>query len=280
MSQPVLFHGSEAIRTLCEQVNVLEAGISSHWVDMHKEFSVNQGTLTGIKGFGENQPLRAGIKSQIQRVTHQLFQNRFRVMGNGFSRFPEIDRAGREIANRQNRQYGLDRLRQTLTLSLLLEHIPHAFANNEEAALVIGDGFGVFSTLLLFTNSVKKVIVVNIIRTLIVDLSFIQTALPDIGIALATDKTGFDHAMNDDRIAVIALKADDYQLFQGARVNLAVNIASMQEMNPPTIANYFSALRQVSGEPIYFYCCNREDKYLPDGTLVRFNDYPWHTKDH
>ncbi len=150
MSQPVLFHGSEAIRTLCEQVNVFEAGISSHWVDMH---------------------------------------------------------------------------------------------------------------------------VVNIIRTLIVDLSFIQTALPDIGIALPTDNTGFDHAMNDDRVAVIALKADDDQLFQGARVNLAVNIASMQEVNPPTIANCFPALRQESGEPIYVYWCNREDKYLQDGTSVRFDDY-------
>ena len=25
-----------------------------------------------------------------------------------------------------------------------------------------------------------------------------------------------------------------------------------------------------------FYCCNREEKTLPDGTIVKFDNYPWH----
>ena len=28
-----------------------------------------------------------------------------------------------------------------------------------------------------------------------------------------------------------------------------------------------------------FYCCNREEKRLPDGTITRFADYPWRGSD-
>lgn len=31
--------------------------------------------------------------------------------------------------------------------------------------------------------------------------------------------------------------------------------------------------------PLSFYCCNREEKILPDGTIVRFKDYPWSPQD-
>jgi hypothetical protein len=28
-----------------------------------------------------------------------------------------------------------------------------------------------------------------------------------------------------------------------------------------------------------FYCCNREEKTLSDGTITRFKDYPWNSLD-
>jgi hypothetical protein len=33
-------------------------------------------------------------------------------------------------------------------------------------------------------------------------------------------------------------------------------------------------MRTSSAEP-HFYCCNREEKTLPDGSIIRFADYPW-----
>ena len=30
---------------------------------------------------------------------------------------------------------------------------------------------------------------------------------------------------------------------------------------------------------LYFYCANRVEKTLPDGTLVRFEEYPWSSHD-
>jgi hypothetical protein len=63
-------------------------------------------------------------------------------------------------------------------------------------------------------------------------------------------------------------------------MSLAVNIVSMQEMNPPVIAAYFADLRAVAAKSsLLFYCCNREEKFLPDGTVTRFVDYPWHSDD-
>jgi hypothetical protein len=49
----------------------------------------------------------------------------------------------------------------------------------------------------------------------------------------------------------------------------------MQEMNPPVIANYFEYMRGSKAEEKYFYCCNRLEKVLPDGTITKFNEYPW-----
>jgi len=50
----------------------------------------------------------------------------------------------------------------------------------------------------------------------------------------------------------------------------------MQEMNPDIIKIYFDIIRSSIGKR-YFYCCNREEKILPDGTVIRFNEYPWNS---
>ena len=40
------------------------------------------------------------------------------------------------------------------------------------------------------------------------------------------------------------------------------------------INKYFDSMRTSTVES-YFYCVNREEKTLPDGSVIRFNDYPW-----
>ena len=34
-------------------------------------------------------------------------------------------------------------------------------------------------------------------------------------------------------------------------------------------------MRSSTAPQIYFYCANRVEKTLPDGTVTRFRDYPW-----
>ena len=44
------------------------------------------------------------------------------------------------------------------------------------------------------------------------------------------------------------------------------------------INNYFDAMRTITVGS-YFYCVNREEKTLPDGSVIRFNDYPWQSSE-
>jgi hypothetical protein len=75
---------------------------------------------------------------------------------------------------------------------------------------------------------------------------------------------------------VIAIRATDHELISNCPLDFAVNIASMQEMDPSVISAYFTDLRRsISDQPLHFYCCNRLEKHLPDGTVTRFLEYPW-----
>ena len=79
---------------------------------------------------------------------------------------------------------------------------------------------------------------------------------------------------------MIAIQASNHELLRYCPVDIALNIASMQEMDPPVIAAYFDDLRAIpSQRQLVFYCCNREEKVLPDGTVTRFLAYPWHPSD-
>jgi hypothetical protein len=95
-----------------------------------------------------------------------------------------------------------------------------------------------------------------------------------------TDASDLEQAMNDSDVDLVAIQAANHALLRQAPLDLVINIASMQEMDPPVIDSYFEDLRTVSAaKRLHFYCCNREEKRLPDGTVTRFADYPWHDSD-
>lgn len=60
-------------------------------------------------------------------------------------------------------------------------------------------------------------------------------------------------------------------------IDIAINIASMQEMNPDMISKYFSLLSERKTK--LFYCCNRLEKILPDVTPARIFEFPWKKED-
>ena len=57
---------------------------------------------------------------------------------------------------------------------------------------------------------------------------------------------------------------------------VAINVASMQEMTKEMIGTYFYVMRKNKA---LFYCLNRLEKKLPGGEIVRFVDYHWSSKD-
>lgn len=168
-------------------------------------------------------------------------------------------------------------MRQVLSLSLLDQYIP--IKQMRSPVIIIGDGWGTMASLVLSCLPEAKLVLVNLTRMLLVDLVYIKKSFPDVGVCLARDEGEYRSALNRDDLRVIAVCADDLDVIAHGPIGIAINIASMQEMDPSVIASYFEAIRKSTNLQTYFYCCNRAAKTLPDGTVVRFEEYPWRTGD-
>lgn len=273
MSRAGLAVGEDAIAALAELQGNIDAGASSYWREMHDDFAYRAGRLSGKLGFGT-------ISERLDlphRVAHSLLQVPIRRQGAAFPAFRRIDALARGIAQRQGRLYDLGMLRQALTVAYVDSRL--GLATTEWPFFVIGDGYGVLTTLLLAAFPGRTVILANLTQTLLADLIFIQRALPDATVMLASNGAGFRDAMERARGGVIGLRADDQALAAAAPIAVAFNVVSMQEMTPPVIADYFDTLRRTPGAATWFYCCNRAEKTLPDGTVVRFDSFPWRVDD-
>jgi hypothetical protein len=86
-------------------------------------------------------------------------------------------------------------------------------------------------------------------------------------------------ALASPDIRLIGVQADNAPIIESAAIGMAINVHSMQEMDPPIIKGYFQILRRNQADRTVFYCCNKRVKELYDGSKVRFDDYPWHADD-
>ena len=73
---------------------------------------------------------------------------------------------------------------------------------------------------------------------------------------------------------IVFLEAEHCERMENIPISLFINIASMQEMDLQVVHRYFELMR-TSTVDSYFYCINREKKTIPDGSVIRFIDYPW-----
>jgi putative sugar O-methyltransferase len=245
---------------------------SAHWREMQRGFALRDGQLEGALGFGDPE----AAPSAGRRILHRILQARFKKMGKRFARFADIDALAGRIAKMQSRAYTLDILRQALTLAWMFEQTPSDL-RDARTILVIGDGFGTLTSLLHLCLPQAKIVLINLVKTLYADLLYIRRALPGVAYGLTNDEQRIADLLARPDVPIVALRADDAPLLSSIDIDVAFNIASMQEMTPKTIAQYFAALR--GGGACLFYCCNREEKTLPDGTVARFSSYPWHESD-
>ncbi len=179
------YRNAEAIRFLASQVDTDEAGTSSHWRKMHSDFKYHDGNFYGLQGFGTLTPRSRWLNAAV----HSLLQRRWRKFGEGMNDFHSLDKICRGIAYDQGRVYDLDMLRQVLTLTWLKQKLAHLLST-ESIIVVIGDGFGTFSSLLLNAFPNTRVIAVNLVKTLLVDIVYVLKALPNVGVTLATNSDG------------------------------------------------------------------------------------------
>jgi hypothetical protein len=279
-----MYSGQAGIDYLATKVGQEDSRASSHWKKYHSDFRfLGKEGFEGLHGFGGSGKPYKGLR----RVMTSWLQRRFRKMGG--SKFKGIDRLAAEMVAREHRAYDLDVLRQALTVSFLKEQIPDLFTS-VSTSCVIGDGFGSLTSLMLASDFSDRVVLVNLTKTLLVDLWFLQLWFGleafESQVDLVTDEVGLLRALakpatNEfNKKRVIAIQASDHQLLRQCPVDIVLNIASMQEMDLSVITTYFDDMRVIaSRRKLFFYCCNREEKILPDGAVIRFSEYPWCTSD-
>jgi hypothetical protein len=270
----MIFREEAVITRLIEAARKDDPESSSHWNHYHRNFAVRaDGSLEGLEGFGGCEAPYRGLNA----LKHWFFQRPYRRMASGFPAFQALDRIASGMTRAQGRAYDLDVLRQTITLAFLRTAVPQPWGT----VGVIGDGFASMSTLLLASGFADRVILVNLNKTLLADAAFFrkwQTA--ESGMALCLIESAADLPAALERKGLVAVQAVNHSVLRKAPLDLVINIASMQEMNPSVTAAYFADMREAAQtRPLHFYCCNREEKRLFDGTVSRFSEYPWHPSD-
>ena len=140
------------------------------------------------------------------------------------------------------------------------------------------------TALLLLSNSASRIVIVNLTKTLLVDLWYLKVLLGSDkfhnSVELVVDEFGLEQALKNPLRNVIALQASHSSLLKLCPIDMFINIASFQEMDAPVINHYFDEMRAIAHKrDVALYCCNRQEKQLPDGTIIKFTKYPWKTDD-
>jgi hypothetical protein len=138
---------------------------------------------------------------------------------------------------------------------------------------IIGDGASNFVSLCLSApEQFKKIISINLPEVHLVELEMIlRSGVAESDLMLVDSKAGASEFFDSDsKVAIVS--AEDVKCLLGLKIDVFVNMSSMQEMTKEAISEYFDL---ISGNGSLFYCCNREEKKLPDGTIIRFDEYPW-----
>lgn len=268
----MIYYNFNAIDHLYSKFNIDDSSASSHWKEMYVTFKLEPGKkLSGMRGFGGF----CNRYNYIKYTGHLILSRKLMSVGKQFKLFNKIFRLSKGICRHQDRVVDQDMLRQVITLAYLYEKLESSYFDASHSnILVIGDGWGSLTSLLLGLTS-SRIILINLNKTLLMDLLQINRVFPDLNFCYVDDKNGLEVAMSDKSIRLISLTADHSNLLANIPINLAINIASMQEMNYQSIHGYFDALRKSPTETTYLYCCNRHCKRLPDGSLINFDNYGW-----
>lgn len=240
---------------------------SSYWEKQAPFSSVKKegdGFIVNGNGFGHF--VRPGslkhVKHFIKSVSSRQLLSRFGVS-------EEIKAAGHEISRKQKRLLILDEVKQIIICDILKKH---DILKQSKAITVIGDGYGFMSCLLRLAAPHAKIIDVNLGKILFFDMLYASKVFPDTKMFLLQDKDDYEKALEQN--PMIFVEAENYEMLLGNNADLFINIASMQEMNMDVIKKYFDIIRSSTGKR-YFYSCNRVEKVLPDGSIIRFDEFPW-----
>ncbi|PPR43217.1 MAG: hypothetical protein CFH21_00865 [Alphaproteobacteria bacterium MarineAlpha5_Bin11] len=246
---------SEIQKKLEKYIKTSDPQKSSHWADNLKD--ANFKDIEKSFGFGETMKKRVLISPIIfilQRLTYgwSIFVSKKYPL---FKKFCDL----------QNKFIDNDVIRHIFTFNLLSKH--NLLKGN---ICVIGDGKANFVGGLLLENKKVKIFSINLTEVLIHDYLILKKAnlIKDKEICVVTNKKD----LYEKNKKLFLIDASNLQKLENIKIDLFVNIASMQEMKTETIESYFKVIKKQNS---YFYCCNRERKKLVGGEELIFENYPW-----
>jgi hypothetical protein len=152
-------------------------------------------------------------------------------------------------------------------LALIRDHCAEA-GLRPRAVMLIGDGEGFLGALLRRVWPGTTIWSADLPKQLVFQARTHAAADPDARLAVGPERDG------DVRFVLPA----DIEAIP-PRIDLAVTIASLQEMSARSVHAYFACLRRRGHEGSRFYCVSRAEKILPGGEVSRFTDYPWSDAD-
>jgi len=250
--------------------NTVTGDTSSHWCELGSRFRVGVDDRGGLKaeGLGFGACHWNGWLSRVfdtSTVLAHLAQLPAR------SRLIELRRASTALARAAGLDPTFDVFRQVCTVQFLETFVEQR--TSAERFLLIGDGYGMLGALLKTRFPKAQVVFVDLGRTLLFQAHHVPRALPQ-----------YSHGLVEQGSVIpstdfVYCPSDQVDQLTGLGVDVAVNVASMQEMAPEVVTSYFTLLRQTLRPRNLFYCCNRERKEMPGGEISEFQSYPWESAD-
>lgn len=242
---------------------------SSHWRQLHKDAKVvfdkdNLVSLTAC-GFGDlqNHSIVYLFFSWITIFCYlAILQQRNKIL----ALFPAAMKLSREMGL----NFTYDAFRQVCALAVLEPYLK----KTDLRIMNIGDGYGFLSALIKKQYPQAKISLVDLGKTLLFQAHYCQRAFPQARFYLVKKNEAVDQQAD-----FVLCPAEDLEVLGSQKFDVALNIASMQEMNSPTIKSYFDFLRQTMSPDGVFYCCNRQEKVMPGGEVSRLAEYPWQKND-
>ena len=267
-SRPKSVHYRLYNRYYSNDTAIVEKVASSHWKECARHFKVRPIDKDDFKlagyGFGSN-------------AYGSLFARLFAWAGNaihlsylGLPGLRQDVRMAKRVIQSMGLAFSQDAFRQVCTLNLLVRKMETM--QDPHRILIIGDGHGILAALLHSRYPNSRIFLADLGSVLFFQAYHLHKAFPGAPQVL------IDEDLDNHDNAVFSLcPADRVDMLPQDELDLAINLASMQEMDPAVTANYFALLRQRKTR--LFYCCNRLEKHLEGGEITRFMDYPWSPAD-
>ena len=239
---------------------------SSHWLKYTQNFNFKNGEIAGISGFSY-----ATKKFPFLDIYHRFLQ-KLNYSNVDFSFNSYWYKVALSAMNKQSRIVDSCVLRQVLTMNLLDKKLNLEYLDN---ICVIGDGQSNFVAIALESNKFKKILSINLPEVLLNDFILIKKmGFPTKKINLINTKKQLRDFYKNDVSSFGMIEANNVDILYKEPIDLFVNIASFGEMTLDTVSNYFKIIKSTLNGA-YLYSCNREEKRLPDGTIIKLKDFPW-----